>query len=271
MREAFRTELPQKEALQLTNKVYKDGPQILDKDTIKVTGGKLSLGKITGKLKSFAKDLWKRSKPVVKGLAENAIKYAKPLVQEGIEMLGEKMGLDPSISESLSTKLTDYGEKKANRGLRKYVTKKESQTPQEAVGNLVNTIESRARDLVGDFVPTELQDTANNLISLGKDRVSQMTDEQLYGTGLKLYTPDGRMVRVTIGGQVHKNDMSTLLSPMNPALIQFHPPPYLPQGQISGGSFILPAGKGMMKQRKGRFAKGSQEAKDYMARIRAMK
>jgi hypothetical protein len=227
-------------ALQLTNKVFKHGADILDLPEIKVSGGKINLKKIGKTLKKGANELLQRAKPVLKHFGQEAIAYAKPLVSEAIKGVAESYGIDPALTEVATNMVLDKGEKLANRGLDKYVTKKDAQTPEYALNKLQGDAQhyakkqvdrgiekgrQRGHEAISKYVPTELQDMARAKLEEVHEKTKSGYDTaDLFGGG-------------SFRGYGMRDDMGTLLNQYHPATTPFVQSNMasIPQGQISGG------------------------------------
>jgi hypothetical protein len=223
-----------KHALQLTNKVFKDGEHILDLPEVKVSGGKISLKKIGHAIKKGAKELWRRAKPVVKHFGKEAIAYAKPLVSEAIKGVAESYGIDPTLTDVATNMVLDRGEALANRGLDKYVTKQDAQTPEYALNKLQGDAQhyaigkldkgrQKGHEAISKYVPPELQDLARAKLEAVAEKGKQTMEGDLFGGSFR--------------GYGIRDDMGMLLNQYHPATTPFSQSNMvaLPQGQISGG------------------------------------
>lgn len=229
-----------KHALQLTNKVFKHGADILDLPELKVSGGKINLKKIGKTIKKGANELFQRAKPVLKHFGQEAIAYAKPLVSEAIKGVAESYGIDPALTDVATNMVLDRGEKLANRGLDKYVTKQDAQTPEYALNKLQGDAQhyakkqvergiekgrQRGHEAISKYVPTELQDMARAKLEEVHEKTKSGYDTaDLFGGG-------------SFRGYGMRDDMGTLLNQYHPATTPFVQSNMasIPQGQISGG------------------------------------
>lgn len=228
-----------KHAMQLTNKVFKHGADILDLPEVKVSGGKINMKKIGHTIKKGAKEVWHRAKPVVKHFGQEAIAYAKPLVSEALKGVAESYGIDPTLADIATEMVVEKGEKLANRGLDKYVTKQDAQTPEYALQKLQGDAQhyaskqvekglekgrQKGHEAISKYVPTELQDMARaKLEEVHEKTKSGYETADLFGGSFR--------------GYGIRDDMGTLLNQYHPATTPFVQSNMvaLPQGQISGG------------------------------------
>lgn len=244
-----------KHILPLVNKVFKHGDAILDMDEIPIKGGKISLKHIGREIIKGAKKIFHHAKPVIKHFGEKAIEHLKPLAKEAISGVAQSYGIDPTLADVGTSMLVDYGEKKAHRGLDKYLTKEASQTPEYALhhhGNkILDTLQNRGSDYINEYVPEMYRDSANQILTEHVGHHRQTLEESnpfggmgtrgLYGgrVGLvrRVYTDDEKYPVVVSGGFLLQNHMGTLLDYTNPAMRPYIYPPNTPQGVKSGGSF----------------------------------
>lgn len=170
-----------KHATQLVNKVFRDGIHTLDLPEVTISGGKFSLKRLVRRVKHHArKILFHKVAPVIKHAGQEFIKQSAPVLEEGLKSIGQQYGLDPQLTDIGSKIVTQHAENLANRGLDKYITKRESQTPEQF-----------------------------------HDEFIQYLQHQYGGSGIS----------------------GNLMFIGHPAMYPFIAPPFLPQGQISGGSF----------------------------------
>ena len=235
-----------KHILPLVNKVFKHGDHLLDMDEIPIKGGKIKLKHIGRHIIKGAKQIFNTAKPVLKHFGEQAIEMAKPMVSEALA----QYGIDPSVSNML----IESGEKLAHRGLDKYLTKEQSQTPEHALQHhakkTLDTLQNRGSEYINKYVPQEYQQQAHDYMGQMRDQAEAYNqDAQAYlshqtarhrggrlGNVRSIYLNDQRSPIVSSGGTLERH-MGTLLDYTNPAMRPFTYPANVPQGFKSGGSF----------------------------------
>lgn len=255
-----------KHAKALTNKVFREGENVLDMEEIAITGGKISLKKTKKNLIKEAKKIWRDARPVLKYAGETALSMAEPLVESGVKTVAMSYGMDPESADIASKVFTISAKDKVQKGLNR-ISKKKSKSPQEYVDEASKIIQDKSEKLIekaekkgrkaiekSDMsdeskqialgkLETQIQD-AKNVVDLNVEKAEtqiqkvlskkksvqqvQQTEQDMTG-GMGLYS---------------RNDMSTLLSPDSVAKQPFVPVPNVPQGQIWGGG--LSAGMGTL-------------------------
>lgn len=263
----------QKKARQLTNKVFKLGESVLDKQDVKMRGGKISLSKVKKDLINSAKKIWKEAKPILKSVGETALAYGEPLIEEGLKSVAMSYGVPPETADLSSKIFTGSVKAKAQEKLNKF--SKTSQTPEEALDKVSALVQKRADKYIAEAerrgmeqinrMPIELQEQARQSLLSNTQHAKNVLDSNVEAVETKLqdalpskYAPKrvgGRLIHLKNGLKVNPTDrlvktygmgcacqenMGTLLQ--DDLKQDFIPQANLPQGLISGGSFRIQGG-----------------------------
>lgn len=247
--------LAEKQAKALTNKVFREGEQVLDRDEVKISGGKINLKGVRKDLLKGAKEIWREARPVLKFAGETALDMAEPFVESGIRTVAVSYGVDPEVADMSAKMFTATAREKAQQGLNK-LSKKKSKNPQEYVDRASSIIQDKsskyiaqaekkgleqvsksglsdeAKQLAMDSV-RERAEKAQNIVDLNVEKVESqiqnaITSRRRRGVQDTNQDSTGGM------GILNRNDMSTLLSYDSVAKQPFYTRPNIPQGSISG-------------------------------------
>lgn len=223
-------------AKELANVMMEHGPDALDHHPL---GGSLS-----SMVKKGAKKLYHYAKPVIKYFGEQAIQHGKEYAKEGLEdalgSLASSYGVDPSVVKMGTSAFLDAGEELAKKQLAKHTTGGPSQTPEHAMNRLhadsMQSLQNKSSTKSPSLISKSAHLPAPEPHMMGPSYASSPSPSLLSGWGMKLHTSSGK-VPLIYGGAVQEH-MGLLLDHTNPAWLPYHTPPNLPQGQVSGGSFL---------------------------------
>lgn len=244
-----------KHARALTNKVFREGEQVLDMDEVPISGGKISLKKVKRELIKEAKNMWREARPVLKYAGETAMAMAEPLVESGLKTVAMSYGVDPVTADVNSKMFTSGIKDRAQKGLNR-ISKKKSKSPQEYVDEASKVIQDKSEKLIEKAekkgrkviekspLPAEAKqmalDKLNNQVQEAKNvvdlNVEKVESQIQKGLSKKKMSVQPTQQDMTGGmGLYSRDDMSTLLSHDSVAKQSFIPRPNVPQGQIWGG------------------------------------
>lgn len=247
--------LAEKQAKALTNKVFREGEQILDRDEVKITGGKISLKGVRKDLLKGAKEIWREARPVLKFAGETALNMAEPLVESGIRTAAISYGVDPEVADVSAKLFTATAKERAQSGLNR-LSKKQSKNPQEYVDRASAIVQDKSSKYIAQAEKKGLEQVAKSGMSdeakqLAMDKIKERSEKAQNIVDLNVEKVESQIQNaissrrrkgiqdtqqdMTAGmGLYSRNDMSTLLSPDSVAKQPFYIRPNIPQGQISG-------------------------------------
>jgi len=261
-----------KHAKALVNKVFREGEDVLDMADVKITGGKISLGKVKRDLISGAKKIWREAKPILKSVGETALAYGEPLIEEGLKSVAMSYGVPPETADLSSKIFTGSVKAKAQEKLNKL--SKTSQSPEEALDKVSALVQKRADKYIAEAerrgmeqinrMPVEMQEQARQSLlsntqhaknvldsnveiveSKAQEAISRSSGRRIGGrlihlkNGLK-FNPTDKLIKTYGMGCSCQENMGTLLQ--DDLKQDFIPQANLPQGLISGGSFRIQGG-----------------------------
>ena len=263
----------QKKARELTNKIFKMGESILDKQDVKMRGGKISLKKVKKDLVSSAKKIWREAKPILKSVGETALAYGEPLIEEGLKSVAMSYGV-PAETADLSSKIfTGSVKAKAQEKLNKL--SKTSQSPEEALDKVSALVQKRADKYIAEAerrgmeqinrMPISMQEGAREMLLSNTQHAKNVLDSNVEVVETKLqdalpskfaakkiggrlihlknglkFNPTDKLIKTYGMGCACQENMGTLLQ--DDLKQDFIPQANLPQGLISGGSFRITGG-----------------------------
>lgn len=261
-----------KHAKALANKVFREGEDVLDMAEVKITGGKISLGKVKRDLISGAKKIWREAKPILKSVGETALAYGEPLIEEGLKSVAMSYGVPPETADLSSKIFTGSVKAKTQEKLNKL--SKTSQSPEEALDKVSALVQKRADKYIAEAerrgmeqinrMPVELQESARQSLLSNTQHAKNVLDSNVEAVETKVQEAVGRASGKRVGGRlIHlknglkvnptdrlvktygmgcacQENMGTLLQ--DDLKQDFIPRANLPQGLISGGSFRITGG-----------------------------
>lgn len=247
--------LAEKQAKALTNKVFREGEQILDRDEVKITGGKIKLKGVRKDLLKGAKEIWREARPVLKFAGETALDMAEPFVESGLRTVALSYGADPETADMSAKLFTATAKERAQSGLNR-LSKKQSKNPQEYVDKASSIIQDKSSKYIAQAEKKGIEQVAKSGMSdeakqLAMDKIKERSEKAQNIVDLNVEKVESQIQNaissrrrkgiqdtqqdMTAGmGLYSRNDMSTLLSPDSVAKQPFYIRPNIPQGQISG-------------------------------------
>jgi len=247
--------LAEKRAKALTNKVFREGEQVLDRDEVKISGGKITLKGVRKDLLKGAKEIWREARPVLKFAGETALDMAEPFVESGIRTVAVSYGVDPEVADMSAKIFTATAKEKAQQGLNK-LSKKQSKNPQEYVDKASSIIQDKSSKYIAQAEKKGLEQVAKSGMSdeakqLAMDSIRERAEKAQNVVDLNVEKVESQIQNAITSrrrrgiedtnqdstggmGLYSRNDMSTLLSADSVAKQSFYTRPNIPQGSISG-------------------------------------
>ena len=246
--------LAQKQAKALTNKVFREGEQVLDREEVKISGGKIKLKGVRKDLLKGAKEIWREARPVLKFAGETALDMAEPFVESGIRTVAMSYGADPETADMTAKIFTATAKEKAQSGLNR-ISKKKSKNPQEYVDKASSIIQDKSSKYIAQAEKKGLEQVAKSGMSdeakqLAMDKIKERAEKAQNVVDLNVEKVESQIQNAITSrrrafqntqqdstggmGLYSRNDMSTLLSADSVAKQPFYVRPNIPQGQISG-------------------------------------